>query len=114
VPVTAHQEAAVSWDAEQGWYQLDLSGAETRQRVHFEPRTRKVMAIRAWRGDTLRYVARFAEYEGPVPTRMRFEAPAKALRVDVRMRDHRLNPALPDAAFELEAPRGIPIESLDP
>lgn len=117
VPVTRHETAAVSWDADQGWYQLDLSGPEGRQRVHFEPKTRRVMAVQAWRGDTVRYIARFAEYggDGPgaMPTRMRFEAPTRSIRVDVDVTGHRLNPNLPDAAFDLEPPRGVPVESLD-
>ncbi len=113
VPLMKHEAAAVSWDADQGWYQLDLSAPAARQRIHFEPKTYKVRAIRAWTGDATRYIALFAQYDGPVPTRMRFESPAKAIRVDVTVRDHRLNPDLPDAAFELEPPRGVPVESLD-
>ncbi len=117
VPVTQHEEVAVSWDDDQGWYQLDLSGPEARQRVHFEAKTWHVMAVQAWRGDTVRYIARFAEYVGEghaaIPTRMRFEVPSESLRVDVEVRDHRLNPNLPDAAFDLEPPRGVPVESLD-
>ena len=76
-------------------------------------KTLRVMAIRAWAGDRVRYIARFAEYAGDLPTRMRLEAPSESLRVDVQVRDHRLNPNLPDAAFVLEPPRGVPVEPLD-
>ena len=56
-----------------------------------------------------------SEGEGPaaMPTRMRFEAPAESLRVDVEVVDYTLNPDLPDEAFELSPPRGVTVESLD-
>ena len=46
-----------------------------------------------------------------VPRRMLLEA--EGIRIDVEVVDHRVNPALPDAAFELEPPRGIAVEPFE-
>ena len=118
VPLIAHHTAQVAWDGAHGWIQLDLRGdGATRQRVHFEPEHLRVVEVRAWQGEALRYAARLGRYEGEgpaaMPTRMRFEAPAESLRVDVEVVDYTLNPDLPDEAFELSPPRGVTVESLD-
>ncbi len=117
VPVMPHTQAKVGWNADEGWYQLDLEGPGGRQRIHFEPKGRRVVQTTVWRGDAVRWKARLGRFdgEGPgaLPTRLRFEAPAEELRIDVEVVDHRQNPDLPDAAFELEVPRGVQVEALD-
>lgn len=117
VPVLSDPESTtVGWDAENGWYQLDLARGDLRQRLSFEPEHRRVVALRMQRGAVV-VKARLGDYSGTGPTaiprRMRFEVPHDALRIDLRVTDHDLNPTLPAAAFELSAPRGIPVESLD-
>ncbi len=117
VPTGRHDEASVSWDDSTGHYLLDLRRAEARQQVRFEPKSLRVVGVSAWRGDTLRYTARFGDFtsEGPeaLPRRVRLEAPSEELRVDLKVVGHQLNPDLPDEAFVLEPPRGIPVEPLE-
>ncbi|MCB9545839.1 MAG: DUF4292 domain-containing protein [Myxococcales bacterium] len=116
MPVIEHQAAQVAWDGDNGWYQLDLEGKNgRRQRISFEPKALRVTAAREWVGDALQYKARLGDYsnEGDtaVPRRMLLEA--EGIRIDVEVVDHRVNPALPDAAFELEPPRGIAVEPFE-
>ncbi len=117
VPLGRHSEARVAWDDELGWYQLDLVGPQERRQVHFEPSHLRVVSLRAWSGDTLRYSVRFGDYDGEddasLPGRLRLEAPAEEVRVDIRVEDVRKNPELPDQTFTLEVPRGVPVVRLD-
>jgi len=118
LPVIRHTAAVVVWDSENGWYQLDLQGENgRRQRISLEPEALRVVAAREWVGDALQYRARLGDYsdasDTAVPRRMRLEAPTDDLRIDVEVLDHRVNPELPDAAFTLDPPRGIRVESFD-
>ncbi|MEZ4466588.1 MAG: hypothetical protein R3F43_19600 [bacterium] len=118
MPVIRHRAAVVAWDGENGWYQLDLEGENgRRQRISFEPEALRVTAAREWVGDALQYKARLGDYSNDgdtaVPRRMLLEAPADDIRIDVEVVDHRVNPTLPDAAFELEALRGIEVEPFE-
>ncbi len=117
VPLGAAERGTVGWDAERGLYPLDLVGPATRRRIHFDPEHLRVRAVRVWRGERLRYEARFTDYTGEgdaaLPRRMRFESAEDEVRVDVSVADHRVNVELPDEAFQLEAPRGVPVDSLD-
>ncbi len=116
VPVMPHTAAQVGWDADEGWYRLDLEGPRGRQRIHFEPAGLRVVQTTVWQGDAVRWKAQLGRFDGAgadaLPQRLRFEAPKEDLRIDVEVVDHRLNPDLPDAAFELSPPRGIEVERL--
>ncbi len=119
VPVLAHQRATASHDAERDVDVLVLEGPAGRQTVDFERGGHRVVETRVHRDGQLRYVARLGRYDGPeaqaTPRRVRFTAPEGEgeLRVDIEVLEHRINPTLPDEAFTLDAPRGIPVESLD-
>jgi outer membrane lipoprotein-sorting protein len=119
VPLLAEPETrTVDWDAENGWYQLDLARGDRTQRIHFEPKHLRVTALRFTRAGKVILNARLGDYSGDgptaVPRRLRLEAPGEDVRVEVEVKDHQLNPELPDEAFTLSPPRGIAVESLDP
>lgn len=119
VPLLAEPESsAVSWDAENGWYQLDLVRGDRTERVHFEPKHLRVTSLRFTRAGKTVLKARLGDYSGDgptaVPRRLRLEAPGEDVQVEVEVKDHQLNPELPDEAFTLTPPRGIEVESLDP
>lgn len=116
VPVIRHTGARIGWDAKEGRYQLDLEGDERLQRIWFEPEARRPTATEVWRRGRLDYAARLGDYERTdgvaLPRRVRVEVPADEMRVDIRVVEHRINPELDDEVFQLEAPRGIPVEPL--
>jgi outer membrane lipoprotein-sorting protein len=116
VPIPAGVTPTLGWDAEMGAHVLEFIDGRRRQRVALDPAAWRLVELRAWDGETPRYVARFGDYdgEGPtaVPRRMRFEVPAEALRVDARFEDHTLNVSPPPDAFTIPAPRGIPVDPL--
>lgn len=116
VPLIAHDRATVSWNADEGSYRLELEAGSRRQRIEFEPAALRVVRLWMWDAGGLRYRARFGDYTGEgdavIPQRMRFEAPDDDVRIDLRVVDHALDPELPAAAFELEAPRGVRVEAL--
>ena len=118
VPVLREpDEQTVSWDSNNGWYQLDQRRGEARTRISFEPKHLRVVALRLGQGDRTVLRARLGDYSGTGPTamprRMRFEAPADDVRIDLKVVDHDINPTLPAAAFVLNPPRGIRVETLD-
>lgn len=119
VPVMPHDRATVTWNGREGWYRLELLRGSRMQRIEFEPEALRVVNLEQREGETARYSARFGAYSGSgdavIPQRMRFEAPGPegdALRIDLEVLDHTLNPELPPEVFTLEAPRGVRIEAL--
>jgi hypothetical protein len=116
VPMPAGVTPTLGWDSEVGAHILEFVDGRRRQRVSLEPAAFRLVELRAWEGETPRYVARFGDYdgEGPtaVPRRMRFEVPSEALRVDARFEDHTLNVTPPEDAFTIPAPRGISVHPL--
>ncbi len=116
VPMPAGVTPTLSWDAEAGHHVLEFVDGRRRQRVALEPAAFRLVELRAWEGETPRYVARFGDYdgEGPtaVPRRMRFEVPGQALRVDARFEDHTINVDPPADAFSIPVPRGISVDPL--
>ena len=116
MPLIPHTKSRVGWNEEAGRYRLELDGERRRQRVEFEPEHLRVTSLETYEGDALIYRARFGDYTGEgdaiIPKRILFEVPSDKLRVDMTVVEHRINPALPDAAFHLEPPRGIPVEPL--
>lgn len=118
VPVlAAPKRRTLTWDRENGWYQLDLERDDLSQRIHFEPQKLRVTALRFARAGETLLSARLGDYQGEgaeaIPRRLRLEAPAQAVRVEVEVKDYTLNPELPDEVFWLDPPRGIEIEVLD-
>ncbi len=116
MPLIEHTSARVDWNDKTGRYQLLLANDQRRQVVEFEPKYLRVTSIRTLAGDQLIYQVTFGDYtgtgDGIIPKRVLFEVPADELRVDMTVTSHRLNPTLPDAAFHLAPPRGIPVEAL--
>lgn len=116
VPIMAHERAAVSWNARGNAYRLELERPGRMQQVEFEPEALRVVALRMLDGGALRYRVRFGDYSGAgdavIPRRIRFEVPDEALRIDMSVVDYTVNPDLPEAAFQLEAPRGVRVEAL--
>lgn len=116
VPVIAHERATVTWNADEGAYRLELESGSRRQRIEFEPAALRVVRLAMWDAGGLRYRARFGDYTGEgdavIPRRMRFEAPADDVRIDMKVVEHALDPELPPEAFVLEAPRGVRVEAL--
>ena len=116
IPIIKHTSATVSWDGENGWYQLDLEGTDRRQRIHVEPKAWRITQAREWAGDAEVYAARLGDYSGvgdtALPRRMRLTAP-KDIQVDAVVEDHQVNVDLPDEAFVLDPPQGIPVEPLE-
>ncbi len=113
-PQIRHDEAQLSWNAQRGWYRLELTNGRDRQLIELAPANFVVMRIRHWRDQALRYDARFADYHGEqniqFPIRMRFEFPPSKSRVDIEMVSHEINPVLPPETFQLVPPRGIKAE----
>ena len=116
IPIIKHTSAKVSWDGENGWYQLDLEGPERRQRIHVEPQAWRITQAREWLGDAQVYTARLGDYSSvgdtALPRRMRLTAP-NDVKVDAVVEDHQVNMDLPAEAFVLDPPEGIPIEPLE-
>jgi len=116
IPLLAHDTATVAWDAEAGTHQLDLRGAGQRQLIDLEPSALRVVRLRQWRAEVLIVDGRFGDYSGTgdaiIPQRMRFESPAEALRVDLKVVDFTLDPALTEATFQLDPPRGVVVQAL--
>ena len=116
VPIMAHDRATVTWNARANAYRLELQKGVRMQQVEFEPEALRVVSLRAFDGERLRYRARFGDYSGAgdavVPRRLRFEVPDREVRVEIAVVDHTLNPDLPEEAFVLEAPRGVRLENL--
>lgn len=116
IPIIKHTSATVSWDGENGWYQLDLEGKDRRQRVHLEPKAWRVTQAREWAGGAEVYSARLGNYssEGQtaLPQRMQLTAP-QDIKVDAVVEDHQVNVDLPPEAFVLDPPEGIAIEPLE-
>lgn len=116
VPIMAHERSTVTWNASSGAYRLELQQGARLQQIEFEPEALRVVSLRAFDGEKLRYLARFGDYSGAgdavVPRRMRFEVPGEEVRVDISVVDHTLNPDLPEEAFVLEPPRGVRVERL--
>lgn len=114
-------EPTLSWDGERGQWRLDVptrapTDPARRQTLFVEPAANRLAEVVFKTGDTTTLHAWLGDYDGTgataVPRRLRFEVPARALRVDARLQDHRVNVDLPDEAFMLEAPRGVTIERL--
>jgi len=116
IPLLAHDTATVAWDAEAGTHQLDLRASGQRQLIDLEPIALRVVRLRQWRGGALDLDGRFGDYSGTgdaiIPQRMRFESPGEALRVDIKVVDFTLNPALTESTFQLEPPRGVVVQAL--
>lgn len=116
VPVMAHDRATVTWNDHAGAYRLELEQGGRMQQVEFEPAGLRVVGLRMFDGERLRYRARFGDYSGDgdavIPRRMRFEVPDESVRIDLSVVDFTLNPELPPEAFMLEAPRGVRVEAL--
>lgn len=119
-PLIRHDEALVSWDDTVGAYLLTLVGGPQRQTLHIEPAGLRPIRARLQRSGRTVYDARFGDYvdtpdlrTGPaVPRRMRFEVPSETLSVELQVREVELGADIPDDAFRLEPPRGIPVEPL--
>lgn len=116
VPILPHDRATVSWNGDTGAYRLELVRGARTQQIELEPAALRVVGLRMFDGDRLRYRARFGDYSGDgdavVPRRMRFEVPAEDVRIDLSVVDFTIDPDLPDEAFVLEAPRGVRVEAL--
>ena len=116
MPLIPFRESRVEWNGRDGRYRLILSGDNRRQVVDLEPEHLRVTTIQTYAADALLYRAEFGDYSGTgdavIPRRVRFEVPSEALKVDMEVVDHRINPELPDAAFHLVPPRGIRVEAL--
>ena len=95
---------------------LVLSTDERRQIIEIEPVHLRVTRLESSLKGKLIYRVRFGAYSGEgntiIPTRILFEVPSSELRADMEVVDFKLNPNLPDAAFILEAPRGIRVEAI--
>ncbi len=122
VPLMADAGPAVlGWDGDRAQWRLDLetrapTDPPRRQRVFIEPVALRLAEVVFTRGASTTLHAWLGDYdgEGPtaVPRRLRFEVPDRKLRVDARLQDHRVNVEVPDDAFVLEPPRGVPVERL--
>lgn len=116
VPIMSHERATVTWNGRANAYRLELQQGPRLQQVEFEPDALRVTSLRVFDGERLRYAARFGDYSGDgdavVPRRLRFEVPDEAVRIDLALVDHTLNPDLPEEAFVLEPPRGVRVEPL--
>ncbi|MBU1432226.1 DUF4292 domain-containing protein [Myxococcota bacterium] len=118
VPIISHARGEVTWDGAAGRTLLRLEGAEgcalgACQTIAFEPERHRVTALHVTQAGQARYSARMGDYQGgdALPRRMRFEG--EGIVVDVEIKEARINPTLPDAAFALEPPRGITVEPLE-
>ena len=113
-PQIEHDRAQVGWNADRGWYRLELSKGDERQLIEITPTDLRVRRVRHWRAGQLRYDAQFAAYDDElevrIPVRMRFDFPASSARIDVKVVSHEINPELPAETFVLEPPRGIRTE----
>lgn len=116
VPVIEHARSTVTWNGDEGSYRLELEKGARRQRIEFEPEALRVVRLAMWDARGLRYRARLGDYTGEgdavIPKRMRFEAPAAEVRIDLRVVEYTLDPELPAEAFVLEPPRGVRVEAL--
>lgn len=116
VPIMAHDRATVTWNDREGAYRLELAQGARLQQVEFEPDALRVVGLRMFDGERLRYRARFGDYSGAgdavIPKRMRFEVPDESVRIDLSVVDFTVNPDLPPEAFVLEPPRGVRVEAL--
>ena len=116
IPLIKFQKAEVDWDQRKGRYLLTLKSGDRRQRLELEPEYFRVTRMESLNRQELIYRVRFGTYSGQgkaiVPKRILFEVPSADLRVDLEVLDFTMNPQLPDAAFTLQPPRGISVESM--
>ena len=113
-PLIKHQDASVSWQSDRGRYVLTVTAGSVRQVVEMEPEHLRVTSIEKYSDEQKIYQAKLGQYTGTgdaiLPRRIRFEVTRDALKVDLVVKESRVNPTLPEAAFHLDPPRGIPIE----
>ena len=57
-------------------------------------------------------LARYTDAEPKIPRRLRIEIPKREIKVEIELKEMTLNPELPDEAFAVEAPPGVPTVNL--
>ena len=116
VPLIKYTSAKLDWNSDKGRYVLRLGDGERTQELQLEPEFLRVTQLETRQGETIVYRARFGQYSGTgmavIPKRILFEIPQSELRADLEVVEFTLDPDLPESAFTLEPPRGIPVEPI--
>lgn len=114
-PLIAHRQARLAWDTD-GFYVLELTGTRDglRQRVEIAPNRRRLDVLRSVveQGDDVVWELEFDDLERvdgiPFPEKIHFVNPREDADVLVQYQEVRLNPTLPDDAWTIAAPDGMP------
>jgi hypothetical protein len=120
-PLIAHREARVSWDRCQGTERLTLSGEKgLTQRIWLRRKDGMFLVVRSEvrdaKGKILLTLA-FEQYRRQgarwVPEVIKFTQPARKSDVIIRYQKVELDVEIPEDAFRLSAPAGLPEQELD-
>ena len=115
VPLLNSSATTVEWDDRRGLYRLTLKEEDRHQVLSIDPLTLTPVEAIYYKKEELTLKIRLASYskdEPKIPQRLRIEIPDREIRVDVKIKDFTLNPALPPEAFSLPPPAGVRIEEL--
>jgi hypothetical protein len=114
-PLIAHSRARLDWD-DDGFYVLNLTGTDegVRQRVEIAADRRRLDVLRSVvkRGDDVVWELEHEDLTRvsgiPFPKKIHFVNPREDADVLVQYQQIELNPELPDDAWTIPAPEGIP------
>jgi hypothetical protein len=114
-PILEHRQARLDWDTD-GFYVLELTGVRDglRQRVEIAPNRRRLDVLRSVvrHGDDVVWELEFEDLERvdgvPFPKKIHFVNPREDADVLVQYHEVDLNPDLPDDAWTIAPPDGMP------
>ncbi len=109
IPIIDYQTAQVSWDSDAGRTVVVLQNQSEQQILRIEPKRQLVTQSEVKTQNALRYRAQLGDYSSdakPFPRRMRLES--GDFKVEIEVKDHRIDIELADETFELYPPKGVP------
>ena len=115
VPRIMTSGGEVKWDAQRGKAVLTLMRENDRQVIYFDEKTLTPRLMELYQAGQLTLRILLAQYtsgEPRLPQRLRVELPRQSIRVELKLKDYRLNPSIPDRAFKVEPPPGLGVSEL--
>lgn len=114
-PLIEHRQTRLDWD-DDGFYVLQLTGTQegVRQRVEIAPNRQRLDVLRSVvkEGDHVVWELEMEDHERvngiPFPKKIHFVNPREDADVLVQYQEVELNPTLPDDAWTVAAPDGMP------
>lgn len=109
-PRISHSGGSLTWDEKRGRALLTLTQGARQQLITFDEKDFTPRMIELYENDNLLVRILLAEYtakEPKLPLKLRIELPRQEITVNTKLLDHTINPELPEAAFSVEAPKGL-------